>query len=132
MLIGTAAAASVVAVPIAIEEGGAALLTLAARVPFVARVVGALTGAAKMTQHGAERVEGAAATRGGVLTQGAARIVQQTGTKLTQADGAAVHVVKTEAGRYNVVVSGERGIITTFKNLTEKKYDKLAEKYGYR
>jgi len=51
--------------------------------------------------------------------------------ELSHEGGAAVHVVKTEAGRYNVVVSGTRGIITTFQNLSEKKYDKLAEKYGY-
>jgi len=51
MLIGTAAAASVVAVPIAVEEGGAALLTLAARVPFVARLLGPAIVATNRLNH---------------------------------------------------------------------------------
>jgi RHS repeat-associated protein len=51
MLIGTAAAATVVAVPVAIEEGGAALFSLAARVPFVAQLIGLGTAAEKVAEN---------------------------------------------------------------------------------
>jgi hypothetical protein len=40
MLIGTAVGVSVLVAPVAVEEGGAALFSLAARVPFVARLLG--------------------------------------------------------------------------------------------
>jgi hypothetical protein len=124
------AGVGVVAVPLVIEGGSAAVLSLAVRNPFVARVVGALAGAAKLTQPGEERI-GAGSPRGGTLTMAQARVVQLTGTKLTQADGAAVHVVKTAEGRYTVAVSRARRIITSFERMTEKKYEKLAQRFGY-
>ena len=57
--------------------------------------------------------------------------VRQSGLVLTQADGATVRVLQTQAGRFNIVVEGERGVITTFENLRPKAVDRLATRYGW-
>jgi len=89
------------------------------------------TPALETTVHGAERIAGAAATRGGVLSVDGVAAVRASGRVLTQADGATVRVLETSAGRFNVVVEGERGIITTFENLKQKSFDRLAKNYGW-
>lgn len=83
------------------------------------------------TAHGAERVAGAGATRGGVLTPEQIVQVRGSGQLLTQADGASVRALQNSAGRYDVVVDGERGLITTFNNLSQKSFDRLANNYGW-
>lgn len=83
------------------------------------------------TAHGAERVAGAGATRGGVLTPEQIVQVRGSGQLLTQADGATVRALQNSAGRYDVVVDGERGLITTFNNLSQKSFDRLANNYGW-
>ena len=88
-------------------------------------------GGFRTTVHGAKRIAGAAATRGGVLTE-AEVIAARAGRALTQADGAAVRVLEVVPGRFNVVVEGERGIITTFKNLSQQSLDKLSKNYGWK
>jgi len=50
---------------------------------------------------------------------------------MTQADGATVRVLQIEGGRFNVVVEGDRGIITTFQNLSQGSVDRLARNYGW-
>ena len=87
--------------------------------------------AIRTTAHGAERIAGAAATRGGVLTEAEIVAARATGQTLKQADGAIVKVQQIAGGRYNVVVEGKRGIITTFKNLSEKSLDRLSNNYGW-
>ncbi len=62
------------------------------------------------TAHGAERVAGPAATRGGVLSEADIAAVRQQGRVMTQSDGAIVRILQNEAGRFNIVVEGERGI----------------------
>lgn len=116
-----AVTAGTVAAP---ELIAAKVLVTAARTEKAAEVL-------QTTAHGAERLAGAAATRGGVLTAEAAKVVQSTGRVMTQADGASVRILTNEAGRSNVVVSGERGIITTFENLSEKSLNRLAKNYGW-
>ena len=90
-----------------------------------------MEGGLQTTAHGAERIAGAAATRGGVLNQ-AEVIAARAGRAMTQADGAAVRVLEATPGRFNVVVEGERGIITTFKNLSQKSLDRLSKNYGWK
>jgi hypothetical protein len=51
---------------------------------------------------------------------------------MIQADGAIVKIHEITAGRFNVVVEGEKGIITTFKNLSQKSIDRLAKNYGWK
>ncbi|MBE2180291.1 MAG: hypothetical protein IAE97_07450 [Chthoniobacterales bacterium] len=84
------------------------------------------------TIHGAERIAGAAATRGGVLSEAGVAAVRQGGQVMTQADGATVRVLQNQTGRFNVVVEGERGIITTFENLSQKSLDRLSKSYGWK
>lgn len=83
------------------------------------------------TAHGAERIAGAAATRGGVLAEDQILLVRGSGQLLTQADGASVRVLQNEAGRFDVVVDGSRGLITTFSNLSQKSLERLGTRYGW-
>jgi RHS repeat-associated protein len=87
--------------------------------------------AAGATAHGATRVAGAAATRGGVLNWFEIGLTRTFGRTLTQADGAVVKIL-TSGGRSNVVVQGQRGIITTFKNLSQQSVNRLANNYGWK
>jgi len=50
---------------------------------------------------------------------------------MTQADGATVRILETAPGRFGVVVEGQRGIITTFENISQKSLDRLAKNYGW-
>jgi hypothetical protein len=83
------------------------------------------------TAHGAERVAGAGATRGGVLSPEQILNVRGSGEVWSQADGATVRILQNGAGRYDVVVDGDRGLITTFSNLSQKSFDRLAGNYGW-
>jgi hypothetical protein len=49
----------------------------------------------------------------------------------SQADGAVVRILQNSAGRYDVVIDGDRGLITTFSNLSQKSFDRLASNYGW-
>jgi hypothetical protein len=103
--------------------------------PPASNVLNAAGGGAKAletTAHGAERIAGAAATRGGVLSEAGVAAVREGGRLLTQADGATVRVLQNAAGRFNVVVEGQRGIITTFENISQKSLDSLARNYGWK
>ncbi|HGY92162.1 MAG TPA: hypothetical protein ENK43_13415 [Planctomycetes bacterium] len=91
----------------------------------------AARGGVRTTAHGAERIAGQGATRGGVLSEAGIDAVRQGGRVMTQADGATVRILQNEAGRFNVVVEGERGIITTFENLSQKSLDRLGKNYGW-
>jgi RHS repeat-associated protein len=88
--------------------------------------------ALQTTIHGAERIAGAGATRGGVLSAENILATRLGGRVMTQADGATVNVLQNASGRYNVVVSGDRGIITTFENLSQKSLDRLTRNYGWK
>ncbi|MGL5825495.1 MAG: RHS repeat-associated core domain-containing protein [Nocardioides sp.] len=83
------------------------------------------------TAHGAERIAGAGATRGGVLAEEQILLVRSYGQPLTQADGAAVRVLQNESGRFDVVVDGSRGLITSFRNISQKSLERLALRYGW-
>ena len=83
----------------------------------------------KTTAHGAERVAGA--TRGGVLSPSEISVTRFFGQKLTQANGAIVRIHQV-GERYNVVVEGSRGVITTFKNISQKSLERLGKNYGWK
>ena len=97
----------------------------------VAAEAGDGAGIGATTAHGAERVAGAAATRGGVLSPEQILNVRGSGEVWSQADGATVRILQNGAGRYDVVVDGDRGLITTFSNLSQKSFDRLAGNYGW-
>jgi hypothetical protein len=104
--------------------------TLGPLLSRAARCEGAGGGTVRTTAHGAERIAGAAATRGGVLSLEEIAAVREGGRVLTQAGGGTVRILE-QGGRFNVVVEGERGIITTFRNLSQKSLDRLAKNYGW-
>jgi len=65
------------------------------------------------------------------LMSPAARAVMRNATQIgRQSDGARVFVQQV-GGRFNVVVTGERGVITTFKTIGQKAFDRLARRYGW-
>jgi len=82
------------------------------------------------TAHGLARV-GGAALRGGTLGPGGVLVTKLLGTRLVQADGAQVFV-RAVGTRFNVVVEGSRGIITTFQGIDARALANLAAKYGWR
>jgi RHS repeat-associated protein len=83
------------------------------------------------TAHGAARIAGPLATRGGVLSAEQIAAVQASGRVMTQTDSAVVRILQTAGGRFNVVIEGEKGLITTFENLSQKSLDGLAKRYGW-
>ena len=84
------------------------------------------------TLHGAQRLAGPAATRGGVLTAERAKAVSSGGRVMTQADGAIVKILQNSKGRFDVVIEGKRGLITSFEDLTEKTIARLGKNYGWK
>ena len=83
------------------------------------------------TIHGATRVAGVSATRGGVLSKFEIIITRIGGTRMTQADGAFAYIYQTASGRFNVAVFGRNGLITSFKNISQKSLDRLSKNYGW-
>ncbi len=86
----------------------------------------------KTTLHGAERISGAAATRGGVLSREGITMTKSMGRAITQADGATVYLHEISPGRYNAVVQGSKGIITTMENWSQKSILRIAKNYGWK
>ena len=91
----------------------------------------AAAGARGTTLHGTERIAGAGATRGGVLNSAEIAVVRGGGTAYAQSNGAVARVLQQANGRYSVVVDGNRGLITTFQNLSQNSLDRLAKNYGW-
>jgi hypothetical protein len=76
------------------------------------------------TIHGAERL----AERGFSAAEVA---LTKTGQVLSQADGARVYI-KAVGDRFNVIVEGERGVVTALKNISQKSLDRLSRNYGWK
>lgn len=87
----------------------------------------------KTTAHGAERIAGAAATRGGVLSTAGVWAARLFGTKMKQADGAVVFVRQHLWGsKADFVVLNQDGkLITSGYNWGEKAIARIARKYGW-
>lgn len=58
-------------------------------------------------------------------------MVRGAGTAYTQSNEAIARVLRPADGRYGVVIDGNRGLITTFKNLSQNSLDRLATNYGW-
>ena len=84
------------------------------------------------TLHGTQRIAGSLATRGGVLSLRQAWTTRILGSGFKQADGATVYLRQLSSGRYNAVVWGEKGIITTMKGWSQKSIDRIAKNYGWK
>lgn len=61
----------------------------------------------------------------------ASQVIANPTQRFTQADGAAVFVQKV-AGKFNVVVRGQHGVITNLKSISQRSLDRLATRYGWR
>ncbi len=79
----------------------------------------------KSTAHGTDRLAGRGFTAEDVA-------LTKTGRVLEQDDGATVYVKETAPGRYNVIVEGDRGVVTALKNIRRKAVDRLATNYGWK
>ncbi len=79
-----------------------------------------------MTQHGAEQM----AERG--FSEVEILATKTGGFIKTQADGALVYIKEIASGKYNVIVEGEKGIITGLKNIDIKALNNLAKNYGWK
>jgi hypothetical protein len=93
---------------------------------------GAVSTELAVTAHGATRIAGQGATRGGTLTAEEIAVVRAEGKLMTAENGASVRIMQNEAGRSSVVVEGERGVITTLKDISQKAVDRLSKNYGWK
>ena len=76
------------------------------------------------TAHGAEQL----AERG---FSGSDIALTKSGSVLTQSDGATVYLKEISSGRFNVIVEGQRGIVTALKNIPQGAVNRLAQNYGW-
>jgi RHS repeat-associated protein len=76
------------------------------------------------TAHGAEQL----AERG---FSGSDIALTKSGEVLTQSDGATVYVKEVASGRFNVIVEGQRGVVTALKNIPQGAVNRLAQNYGW-
>jgi RHS repeat-associated protein len=79
------------------------------------------------TAHGAER----AADPSRLSTTEQAEVMANYSRKMAQADGATVYIQDLGNGKFNVVVSGQRGPITNLKEIDQRALDNLARNYGW-
>jgi hypothetical protein len=55
----------------------------------------------------------------------------KSGEVLTQTDGATVYLKEVSSGRFNVIVEGQRGVVTALKNIPQGAVNRLAQNYGW-
>ena len=84
------------------------------------------------TSHGSQRIAGSSATRGGVLSREGINATKTMGKSFSQADGATVYLHQVSPGRFNAVVEGEKGLITTMNNWSQKSINRIAKNYGWK
>ncbi len=84
------------------------------------------------TAHGAERLAGATATRGGVLAASEVSAVQQGGRLMTANNGTTVRLMEQANGRFSAVVTNAEGrIVTTMKDWSAKAIERISRNYGW-
>jgi RHS repeat-associated core domain len=115
------------------ELGGAALGAVMSRIggAMLGRI--ATKGGVELTAHGAERIAGAAATRGGVLTMEGVNTTKSLGKTFSQADGANVFLHEVTPGRFNAVIQNQTTgkVITTMNNWSQKSINRIGKNYGW-
>lgn len=78
------------------------------------------------TAHGAQRLRERGFTDDEII------LMRQTSDIRTQSDGARVYIREMSPGRFNVIVQGERGVITAFRNIRQGALDRLVKNYGWK
>ncbi|HKO42108.1 MAG TPA: RHS repeat-associated core domain-containing protein [Pyrinomonadaceae bacterium] len=76
------------------------------------------------TKHGAERLAERGFTSADIT-------LTKSGSQFLQKDGARVFLKEVSSGRFNVIVEGQRGVVTALKDVSERKIAKLARNYGW-
>ncbi len=85
------------------------------------------------TLHGSERIAGAAATRGGVLSIEGINSTKSLGKVFNQTDGAKVFLHEISPGKFNAVIQNQTGkVITTMSNWSLKSINRIAKNYGWK
>ena len=84
------------------------------------------TNGSKATKHGSERLKERGFSGNDISN------AKSTSNVKTQSDGAKVYIKEVSPGKYNVIVEGDRGIITALKNISKKSLDRLTKKYNWR
>jgi RHS repeat-associated protein len=104
---------------------------------------GAVVGVLDASGAGEEEAAGAAAEEGiNATAHGADMLAERgfsdadialtkSGEALTQADGATVYLKEVASARFNVIVEGQRGVITALKNIPQGAVERLASGYGW-
>lgn len=104
---------------IALEAtGGSVTLGLEAATESAAESVTATT------VHGAEQIAARVVTEADMA-------LTRTGTQLLQRDGARVFLKEVVPGKFNVLVEGQRGVVTAMKNISWRSVCRLGANYGY-
>ena len=81
----------------------------------------------KTTEHGAERLM----TRG--FSPSEISDLKLSPSKImTQTDGASVYLRDVGAGKFNVIVESENGVVTALKNISQNSLDRLSKNYGWK
>lgn len=57
---------------------------------------------------------------------------KNTSNVKTQSYGAKVYIKEVSPGKYNIIVEGDRGIITALKNISKKSLERLTKNYNWR
>lgn len=91
-----------------------------------ARVNFGNTKGSKATKHGGERLKERGFSGSDISN------TKNTSNIKTQGDGAKVYIKEVSPGKYNVIVEGDRGIITALKNISKKSLDRLTKNYNWR
>lgn len=99
---------------------------------FAGNKIGEAAKDIETTLHGSQRLAGINATRGGVLSAEGVKNTKTFGRQISQADGAKVFLHEVSPGRFNGVVEGSRGLITTMENWSLKSIIKVAKNYGWK
>lgn len=85
------------------------------------------------TAHGAERIAGAAATRGGVVSTSGYWAARLLGKRMTQSDGASVFLRQhLWGGRSDFIVLNRAGeLVSSGGNWSSKSISRIAKRYGW-
>jgi hypothetical protein len=76
------------------------------------------------TVHGAERLAERNFSQADIA-------LTKSGKQFLQSDGATVFVKEVAPGKFNVLIEGQRGVVTALKNLSEKSLAGLAANFGW-
>ncbi len=88
----------------------------------------------QLTKHGAERIAGAAATRGGVLSVEEIGAIKSLVQKpIIQGDGAEVFIHEISPGRFSGFIENQNTgkLITTMNNWSKKSINKMGKNHGW-